>query len=571
MESILINLLLTNCKTLAREFFSSEAAATEEGNSALNFPNLLDAKMGNGIMTPNVGITTLTTGVTISNTGIVDGTASKEKENETFEESNANEDDLKDLSLNFLDTQSILVLLQTYLQTKNMQDNTLDAFQSRTTQGIGDETLNGFQNNTQSVSIERFLQNISSLLQEGESVQFSKEKLMGAFSLAQTSKNEVTTAEPDQHPVIEPGQAMENSALISYLASILQKFDVSDKTAEKAKDSETDNKDESVNAYEEPQNIEVLKMSGTIVTNKEPAKVTDEMVELLQNKTETPISLENENKGNKDIVNRTEATVKPLPNIEVKKLNDKENVIQIVSNGSSSREGEEINKNISVLTIKTQKPSFSRDNNLPEYISNQSLSGQSEETNKNISVLAAKTEKDAPSRDDEVVGIVSKISDKTANEHAGLDERQLLSQNSYTKTSMPHEKETGKVLERVPFASIMTDRIEKLVEQYANKSASMDMVVRLKIDEKETLLVSFKEQGQRVNVEVKTTNEGVGNFLHSQKEEITRQLEGKHIYANIYVDVQNENSQKREQKEQKRANRGKKAKDDFDAFIEAVA
>jgi hypothetical protein len=126
-------------------------------------------------------------------------------------------------------------------------------------------------------------------------------------------------------------------------------------------------------------------------------------------------------------------------------------------------------------------------------------------------------------------------------------------------------------LEKAPFASVMTDRIEKIVEQYANKNVSMDMVVKLKIDEKETLLVGLKEQGQRVTVEVKTTNETMGNFLLSQKEEIAKQLEGKNVYANIYVDVQNENSQKKEQREQKRANRGKKAKDDFDAFIEAVA
>jgi hypothetical protein len=573
MENILINFLLTNCKTLAKEFFSSEAAATEEGNGGLNFSNLLEAKMGNGIVTLNAGITRSNTGITTSNAGIVDGAASKEKENETFEESNVEEDDLKDLSLNFSDTQSILTLLQTYLQTQNIRDNTLGAFQSGTMKGIADETIKGFENNTKSISIEKFLQNVFSLLREGESVQFSREKLTSSFSLANMSKNEETAAEPDQHPVVESGKAMENNALISYLTSILQKFDVSEKTVKKAKNAETDNGDTSVNEYGQPhQNTEVLKMSGTIVTSKQSVKATDEMVKLLQNKTETPINLESENKENREILDRAETTVKSLPGIEVKKLNDKENIIQISSNGSSSREGEEVNKNISVLTMKTQKPSFSRDNNLQEYISNQSLSGQGEETNKSISVLAARTEKATPSRDDEVIGIISRLSNKTANEHAGLDERQLLSQNNYTRTSMPHEKETGKILEKTPFASIVADRIEKLVEQYANKSSSMDMVVRLKIDEKETLLVSLKEQGQRVNVEVKTTNEGVGNFLHSQKDEITRQLEGKHVYASICIDLQNENREKKEQKDNRQKKRSDdQEKRDFVGFLEAMA
>jgi hypothetical protein len=302
-------------------------------------------------------------------------------------------------------------------------------------------------------------------------------------------------------------------------------------------------------------------------------KVSDEITKPSLNKTEMPIISENENKENKkDVLTPTAATVKPLSNIEVKKLNDRENAIQIISNESSSRESEEVTKNISVLTAKMEKPFFSPDNNLPELISSQSLSGQCEEVNKNISVLTAKTEKVVPSRDDDVLGIVPKVSDKADSEHAGLDERQLLSQNDYTKTSMPLDKETGKVSEKTPFASVMTDRIEKIVEQYANKNVSMDMVVRLKIDEKETLLIGLKEQGQRVIVEVKTTNESMGTFLQSQKEEIARQLAGKHIYANIYVDLQNENRGKREQRDNQQKKRSNEQdKQDFVGFIEAMA
>jgi adenylylsulfate kinase-like enzyme len=107
------------------------------------------------------------------------------------------------------------------------------------------------------------------------------------------------------------------------------------------------------------------------------------------------------------------------------------------------------------------------------------------------------------------------------------------------------------------------------VEQYTNKSASMDMVVRLKIDEKETLLVALKDQGQRVIVEVKTTNEGMGNFLQSQKEEIARQLEGKNIYANIYVDVQNENREKRDQRDNQKK-RSDEENEDFVGFLDAM-
>ena len=256
------------------------------------------------------------------------------------------------------------------------------------------------------------------------------------------------------------------------------------------------------------------------------------MVKPLLNTTGVPVNSKNENNEIKMSRTSADGTVKTFPGIEVKKLNDRENIFQIISNESSFRESEEMKKNISVLMVKAEKPSVPHDGSLPEFISGQLLSGENEELNKNVSVLTIKTEKAALSRDDEIVGVIPKVTDKKANEHAGPDERQLLSQNDYAKTNTLFAKETGKVSEKTPFASVMTDRIEKIVEQYANKNVSMDMVVRLKIDEKETLLVGLKDQGGSITVEVKTTNETMGNFLLSQKEEIAKQLEGKNVYAN---------------------------------------
>ncbi len=53
-------------------------------------------------------------------------------------------------------------------------------------------------------------------------------------------------------------------------------------------------------------------------------------------------------------------------------------------------------------------------------------------------------------------------------------------------------------------AAAMVHKIEEMVENYANRGQSQDMVLRLKIDDKDSLLVSFKDQGNnRVAVEVK--------------------------------------------------------------------
>jgi hypothetical protein len=537
MENFLINYLLKNCETLAKEFFSSEPAEVvpQEGSNALIFPNILDVKMGSAIMTT-------------PKAEIVDGTVSKEKEDELPGENIPKEDGRKESSVLFFDTQSIVKLLQIYFKTQDLQDNTL-------------------RNDTQSVEMENFLQSVFSLLQEGESIQFAKEKPIGTICLVQGSEEQGKTVEMDQYPVFESGKAMDNRALIGYLASLLQGFNASEKTDEKVENAQIETNDIKVNKYSKPQSNEAFQMFRKTSENKEDINTADEMAKPLSNKTEMLIGFENENK---ETLTFTDATAKLYPKIEVKKLNDRENVFQIISNESLSGESDEINKNISVLTMKTEKPSFLRDNNLPEFISIQPLSGENENMNKNISALTVKTEKGTLARGEDVVGAVSKTSDKAANDYTGPDERQLLSQNDYTKTSTHIDKDAGKVLEKTPFASLMTDRIEKIVEQYANKSASMDMVVRLKIDEKETLLVVLKDQGQRVIVEVKTTNEGMGTFLQSQKEEIARQLEGKHIYANIYVDVQNENREKRDQRDNQKKRSDEQENEDFVGYLETM-
>jgi hypothetical protein len=514
MENLLINYLLKNCETLAKEFFSSEPEGTapQEGSNALNFLNLLDFKMGSAI-------------TTTPEADIVDGTVSNENEDKLPGENIPKEDGRKESPVLFFDTQSIIKLLQTYFKTQDLQDNTL-------------------QNDTQSIAMENFLQSVFSLLQEGESIQFAKEKPIGTICLVKGSEEQGKTVDMDQYPVFESEKAMDNRAFIGYLASLLQGFNASGKTDEKVENVQIETNDIKVNKYSKPQSNEAFQMFRKTSENKEDVNTADEMAKPLSNKTEMLIGFENEHK---ETLSFTDATAKLYPKIEVKKLNDRENVFQIISNESS------------------------RDNNLPEFIFSQSLSGENEKMNKNISPLTVKTEKGALVRGEDVMGAVYKTSDKSANDYTGPEERQLLSQNDYTKTSTHLDKEAGKVLEKTPFASIMTDRIEKIVEQYANKNVSMDMIVRLKIDEKETLLVALKDQGQRVIVEVKTTNEGMGNFLQSQKEEIARQLEGKNIYANIYVDVQNENREKREQRDNQKKRSDDQENEDFVGFLDAMA
>ncbi len=151
------------------------------------------------------------------------------------------------------------------------------------------------------------------------------------------------------------------------------------------------------------------------------------------------------------------------------------------------------------------------------------------------------------------------------------DEKQMFSGGGFSRVNPHPESERRNVIDKNAFASVMTEKIEKLSEQFAGKSMSLDMVVRLRIDDKETLIVGFKEHGQRVSVEIRTTNENTGSFLQTQKDELTRQLEARDIHASIYVDIQNQNKERREQQGKSKKNTAEHQEKSFDTFIETMA
>ncbi len=475
MENILINYLLANCTALTKEFLSQEKAATEQdGTGTLNFLSLLDSKMGIGV-SPTANL--------------VNETTSKETKNDA-EQGNTQKESVKDSS----DIQSIFALLQSCMNVKDLQQTNLQ-----------DDQL---------VTLENFLKNIFSLLNDGESVQFIKEKTAELLTLSQGSESDQQGAvDENKEQLVEPETKMDFAAVINYLASMMNQATGLETTGGKE------------------ENVTVEKSGETLGDNVNgPEDVLKKEVLPNFKKTDTPTIPDNESK---EAISLSDASVKPFQAIEVKKIDGKENVFQIVSNESTSKEDDKLNKNISVLSVKTGKTLITDNGESPK--------------------------------------VVFKVADKETANSTGKDESQLLPQDDYTKISQHVDKETSKVTEKSSFDSIMTDKIEKIVEQYANKNVSMDMVVRLKVDDKETLLVGLKDQGQRVTVEVKTTSEGMGTFLQSQKEEITKQLEGKNIYTNIYVDVNNEGYQKREQKEQQKKGSDEKEKQDFGVFLEASA
>jgi len=147
----------------------------------------------------------------------------------------------------------------------------------------------------------------------------------------------------------------------------------------------------------------------------------------------------------------------------------------------------------------------------------------------------------------------------------------------FTKTdqfeNMLSVEQGPKTVEKGVFGSMIADRIEKIVEQNAMKNTPMDMVMRLKIDDKESLLIGLKSEGQKVFVEVKAGSESMMNLLQANKEAITRNLETKNVYANIFVNPDGYGGFER--REGRRENRQDTAeenvKNDFIEFLEAEA
>jgi hypothetical protein len=140
------------------------------------------------------------------------------------------------------------------------------------------------------------------------------------------------------------------------------------------------------------------------------------------------------------------------------------------------------------------------------------------------------------------------------------------------RTNVFQVKDNNMTFEKGSFTSFVTDRIEKIVEQFSSRNSRMDMVVRLKLDDKETLLVSLRHEGQKVIVDVKASNDGLVNLLQAHKDEIARHLEDKNIFTNIFVQPDGEkNSERQNQRGNKKEDRKQEANTSFLSTLEATA
>ena len=103
------------------------------------------------------------------------------------------------------------------------------------------------------------------------------------------------------------------------------------------------------------------------------------------------------------------------------------------------------------------------------------------------------------------------------------------------------------------FGSIVAERIAKIIEQTPAREMQTDTVMRLKVEGAESFLVSIKEQGGRVLVDIRCAESGMASLLRSQKDEIIRHLEEKQVQSTISItSIDDQDLSRRERREQKR-------------------
>ncbi|MCX8022122.1 MAG: hypothetical protein N2745_05050 [Syntrophorhabdaceae bacterium] len=119
----------------------------------------------------------------------------------------------------------------------------------------------------------------------------------------------------------------------------------------------------------------------------------------------------------------------------------------------------------------------------------------------------------------------------------------------------------------------LVDRVEKIIEEAVNKNESLNVVVRLKFNEDDTILLGFKQEGKSIIVDIKTMDARITNILQTNRDTIIRNLEDKNIYANIFInpDGTREGNGKREYRYTGRRNYGEgKEGKGFKEILEAI-
>ena len=194
-------------------------------------------------------------------------------------------------------------------------------------------------------------------------------------------------------------------------------------------------------------------------------------------------------------------------------------------------------RNTLVVTIKTPFGAIAQ--NVPTQMTGETVEGKGT-TNKGF----AKEEGDPG-----IATMVKDLSpllkgdDEGSTHHNGGDRERPSGQESYpfaakvdtAGTGGAGQEQVGKTSGQ-PIPSAAMERFEKMIEQFGSGTGQHDLTVKLDMGKEGSVVLGLKDLGPSVTVEVRASDQGIINLLQSQKESILRNLEGKDVHANIFID-----------------------------------
>ncbi len=133
--------------------------------------------------------------------------------------------------------------------------------------------------------------------------------------------------------------------------------------------------------------------------------------------------------------------------------------------------------------------------------------------------------------------------DEGSAHHNAGDKEQPSGQESYpfsakvdtAGTGGAGQEQIGKASGQ-PATTAAVERFQKIIEQFGSGSGQHDLTVKLDMGKEGSVVLGLKDLGPSVTVEVRASDQGIVNLLQSQKDSIIRNLEGKDVHANIFID-----------------------------------
>jgi hypothetical protein len=122
-------------------------------------------------------------------------------------------------------------------------------------------------------------------------------------------------------------------------------------------------------------------------------------------------------------------------------------------------------------------------------------------------------------------------------------------QGTSMQATMQRQEPVAEGTKATSFGTLVADRLAAIAEQVALRDKPLDIMLRLKMEGGESLLVGLRDQAGKIFVNIRCADQNMVSLLESQKETIVRHLEAKQVSASISVSPIEQDLTKRQSRE----------------------